>query len=93
MNGLELQELLTAQGFKIPVIFLTGHGDVPMAVRALRGGAVDFIEKPFSNQALLDRIHQCIERDASNLQMEAAREDLDARLPLPTTRETDAPGV
>ena len=64
MSGLELQEKLAEDGALIPVIVLTGHGDVPAAVRALKGGAVDFVEKPFNPQALLDLIQQAIARDA-----------------------------
>lgn len=62
MSGLELQERLTQQQIDVPIIFVTGHGDVPMAVRAMKSGAVDFIEKPFNDQVLLDRIHQALSR-------------------------------
>jgi len=64
MSGLELQEQLSSDGVRIPVIVLTAHGDVPAAVRALKGGAVDFVEKPFNPQALLDLIQQALARDA-----------------------------
>jgi RNA polymerase sigma factor (sigma-70 family) len=63
MSGLELQHELGRRGIRIPIIFLTGHGDVPMAVRALREGAVDFMEKPFRAEALLARIPDALERD------------------------------
>lgn len=56
MSGLELQERLVAMGAALPVIIITGHGDIPMAVRAMKAGAVDFLEKPFNNQQLLERI-------------------------------------
>ena len=61
MSGLELQEYLAARHVQMPIIIITGHGDVPMAVRALKGGAVDFIEKPFNDQALLDRIQHALQ--------------------------------
>lgn len=63
MSGLELQEELLSRGLRIPTIILTGYAEVPMAVRALKAGAVDFMEKPFSDQLLLDRIQQAIESD------------------------------
>jgi FixJ family two-component response regulator len=62
MSGLELQERLNEMGSCLPVIFITGHGDVPVAVSAMRAGAVDFLQKPFRDQELLDRIHQSIQR-------------------------------
>lgn len=63
MSGLELQERLAADGVTLPVIVVSGYGDVPTAVRVMKQGAVDFIEKPFSDQAMLDRIQASIERD------------------------------
>lgn len=65
MSGLELQDELAVLGSEIPVIIITGYGDVPTAVRAMKQGAVDFIEKPFSDQILLDRIYDCLKRDAN----------------------------
>jgi len=64
MSGLELQERLAEEPLHPPIIIITGHGDVPMAVRAVKNGAVDFIEKPFNDQALLDAVHRAIEIDA-----------------------------
>jgi FixJ family two-component response regulator len=64
MSGLDLQERLKAQQIHLPIIFITGHGDVQMAVRAVKAGAFDFIEKPFNDQDLLDRIHKAIAFDA-----------------------------
>jgi len=64
MSGLELQQKLKEQGAAIPIIFITGHGDVPMAVEAMREGALDFIRKPFRDQDLLDRINEALEYDA-----------------------------
>lgn len=87
MSGLDLQERLTADHRHIPVIVLTGFGDVPAAVRALKGGAIDFVEKPFNPQALLDLVQQAIARDAE-LREQAGREaDLAERLALLTPRE------
>jgi FixJ family two-component response regulator len=64
MSGLELQEELNLRGATIPVIFMTGHGDIPMAVEAMQHGAFDFLQKPFRDQDLLDRIQKAIARDA-----------------------------
>jgi two-component system response regulator FixJ len=60
MSGLELQEELNTRGSKLPVIIMTGHGDVPLAVRAMKAGAIDFLEKPFEQNALLDSIHRAL---------------------------------
>ena len=59
-NGLDLQQVLVAQGHNIPIIFITGHGDIAMAVRAMKMGAVDFLSKPFDDQALLDAVQQAL---------------------------------
>lgn len=64
MSGMDLQARLVAEKLHPPVVIITGHGDVPMAVRAVQAGAVDFIEKPFNDQALLDSVHKAIEQDA-----------------------------
>src|SRR5262252_9113583 len=65
MSGLELQQQLNLRGAVIPVIFITGHGDVPMAVEAMQHGAFDFLQKPFRDQDLLDRIQRAIAKDAT----------------------------
>src|SRR5262245_47683150 len=62
-SGLDLQEQLAANGNKMPIIFMTGHGDIPMTVRAMKAGAVDFLTKPFRDQDLLDAVTMAIERD------------------------------
>lgn len=62
LSGLDLQERLAKQEFALPIIVMTGHGDIQMAVRAMRVGALDFIEKPFHDQTLLDRVHEAIDR-------------------------------
>ena len=66
MSGLELQEQLVERRSILPIIFITGHGDVPMAVEAMQSGAMDFIQKPFRDQDLIDRINQALEKDAKN---------------------------
>lgn len=66
MSGLELQEILKEQNMDIPVIVLTGHADIPTAVRAMKGGAIDFIEKPFDSEELLRRIHKCLNKEAKH---------------------------
>jgi FixJ family two-component response regulator len=63
VNGLDLQRQLTDAGIQIPIIFITGHGDIPMTVKAMKSGAVEFLTKPFLDQDLLDAIHQALDRD------------------------------
>jgi len=65
MSGLELQQQLNVHGAPIPVIFVTGHGDIPMAVEAMQHGAFDFLQKPFRDQDLIDRVQRALERDAA----------------------------
>ena len=74
MSGLELQQKLLEMGAKIPIIFITGHGDIPMAVEAMRRGAVDFIRKPFRDQELLDRINEALFLDAREVEESANAE-------------------
>jgi FixJ family two-component response regulator len=66
MNGLELQSVLRAKGATIPIIFITGHGDVPMAVEAMRNGAFEFLQKPFRDQDLIDRVQEALARDSES---------------------------
>lgn len=87
MSGLELQEKLTEEHIPIPVIVLTGHGDVPAAVRALKAGAIDFVEKPFNPQALLDLIQQAIARDTEIRAQAADEAEFSERMALLTPRE------
>lgn len=87
MNGLALQEQLAQRKLKIPVIIITGHGDVPMAVRAMKLGAVDFIEKPFRDQALLDHIKRAIDQDAQDRHDQAELDQIKQRLGLLSRRE------
>lgn len=88
MGGMDLQSKLQERGVLLPVIFITGHGDVPMAVRALKAGAADFIEKPFNEQQLLDRIHLCLDEDSKAFQARQAREAARASFSQLTARET-----
>ena len=87
MSGLDLQEYLANRHIQLPVIIITGHGDVPMAVRAMKGGALDFIEKPFNDQALLDAIRGALAMAAEQLDVQARRAEIATRLALLTPRE------
>lgn len=89
MSGLELQQQLAARQASLPILFITGHGDVPTAVRALQGGAVDFILKPFNNQALLDRVQRALADDARRRERMAYRAEIAARLDSLTPRELE----
>ena len=89
MSGIELQETLAERGITIPIIIVTGYGDVPTAVQAMKRGAVDFIEKPFDPQALLDLIHQCLERHAETWRIETLRGQFRARLSTLSPRESE----
>ena len=87
MSGLELQSRLAEAGWISPIIFITGHGDVPMAVQAVRGGAIDFLQKPFNDQMLLDRVQHALDRYGVIREEHWRRETLAARLSLLTERE------
>jgi len=87
MSGLELQEYLNGQQFRIPVIIITGHGDVPMAVKAMKAGAVDFIEKPFDDETLLASIGRALALDEQRRIRQEGRAELAARLAHLTPRE------
>lgn len=89
MSGLDLQKQLQDQGHRIPIIFMTGHGDVPMATRAMKAGAFDFIEKPFQGQTLLARVREALERDARELRRQAQRSEAAARLARLSPRERE----
>jgi FixJ family two-component response regulator len=80
---------LSQESIAIPIIFVTGHGDVPMSVRAMKSGAVDFLEKPFNDQALLEAIRRGIERDRTARAEAARRDDVAQRLALLTRRERE----
>lgn len=87
MSGLEVQQHLNRMGSMLPVIFITGHGDVPMAVQAMKEGAFEFIQKPFRDQDLLDRINHALKQDAENRNMVARRAEVLHRLESLTPRE------
>lgn len=89
MSGLDLQQELNRRGATIPVVFITGHGDVPMAVEAMQQGAFDFLQKPFRDQDLLDRVQRALARDAETRARLAARAEIRARLATLTPRETE----
>jgi two-component system, LuxR family, response regulator FixJ len=87
MSGLELQQHLNRIGSMLPVIFITGHGDVPMAVQAMKEGAFEFIQKPFRDQDLLDRINHALKQDVENRNTVARRAEVLHRLESLTPRE------
>lgn len=89
VSGLELQERLAEYGSGLPIIMVTGYGDVPMAVRAMRNGAVDFIEKPFSDQHLIDRVQEAIARDRLRRTERKGRESVARRVSTLSARERE----
>ena len=89
MSGLTFQEELAKAGVALPIIFITGHGDVPMSVRAMKAGAVEFLTKPFDDQALLDAVQAAIERDRARRQQAAGLAALQARYDELTAREKE----
>jgi FixJ family two-component response regulator len=92
-SGLDLQRQLAAAEFAIPIIFITGHGDIPMSVQAMKAGAVEFLTKPFRDQELLDAIHQAIQRDCANRKRQAEIAEQRARYDLLTQREREVLGL
>ena len=89
MSGIELQQQLNLRGATIPVIFITGHGDIPMAVEAMQHGAFDFLQKPFRDQDLIDRIQRALERDAKNRAALAQHAKIRERFESLTPRERE----
>jgi RNA polymerase sigma factor (sigma-70 family) len=89
MSGLELQEHLTERSIRIPVVIITGHGDVPMAVRAMKGGAIDFIEKPFNDEVLLDAIRRAISYEEQQRSHDSEHLQIRERLSNLTPRERE----
>jgi RNA polymerase sigma factor (sigma-70 family) len=89
MSGLELQQQLNLRGAMIPVIFITGHGDIPMAVEAMQHGAFDFLPKPFRDQDLIDRVQRALERDAENRSKTHQKDQIRARFDSLTPRERE----
>src|SRR6266478_2663895 len=88
-SGLELQRKLADADILIPIVFMTGHGDIPMSVKAMKAGAVEFLTKPFRDQDLLDAIQQALERDRAARNERAETEDLRIRLDSLTPRERE----
>lgn len=89
MSGLEIQQQLNRSGALLPVIFITGHGDIPMAVQAMKDGAFDFLTKPFRDQDLLDRINTALKQDAENRAVIELHADLKRRAESLTARERE----
>lgn len=89
MSGLELQAYLGRRAIRIPVIIITGHGDVAMAVKAMKAGAVDFIEKPFDDEQLLNSIRKALEYDEQQRALQARKAEIAARLVALTPRERE----
>jgi FixJ family two-component response regulator len=88
-GGLDFQRSLSDQGIHIPIIFITGHGDIPMTVRAMKGGAVDFLTKPFRDQDLLDAVRTAIERDRNRREVEKTVSNLQALFETLSRRERE----
>ena len=89
LSGLDLQRELTEANIHIPIIFITGHGDIPTSVRAMKAGAVEFLTKPFRDQDLLDAIQQALDRDRHARSQQADSADLRSRYQSLTPRETE----
>jgi FixJ family two-component response regulator len=89
LSGLELQEKMVSKGIMMPIIFITGHGNIPMSVKAIKAGAVDFLEKPFDEQVLLDAVHKAIENHKVELRERAERLEIQKRVDLLTPRERE----
>jgi len=92
VSGLDLQSQLVRQGINHPIIFMTGHGDIPMSVRAMKAGAVDFLAKPFRDQDMLDAVTAALERDAQHRTEAATRDDIRAQYETLTAREREVMG-
>jgi FixJ family two-component response regulator len=93
LSGLDLQRELAANGSNLPVIFITGHGDIPMSVRAMKAGALEFLTKPFRDQDLLDAIQQALERDRGARQQRLETAELRERFDSLTAREREVMGL
>jgi FixJ family two-component response regulator len=87
LSGLDFQRQLADAGVRIPIIFITGHGDIPMSVKAMKSGAVEFLTKPFRDQDLLDAIHQALDRDRAMRQQQNELKELGKRYESLTPRE------
>jgi FixJ family two-component response regulator len=93
INGLEFQRELADAGIQIPIIFISGHGDIPMTVKAMKSGAVEFLTKPFRDQDLLDAIHQALDRDRVTRQQQTELAELRRHYEALTAREREVMGL
>src|ERR1700731_3242905 len=93
VNGLDFQRQLADAGVQIPIIFITGHGDIPMTVKAMKSGAVEFLTKPFLDQDLLDAIHLALDRDQLTRQQLSGLAELRKRYDALTAREREVMGL
>ena len=93
ISGLDFQHQLADAGIQIPIIFITGHGDIPMTVRAMKSGAVEFLTKPFHDQDLLDAIRQALDRDRMTRQRQSNLAELRKRYDALTAREREVMGL
>jgi RNA polymerase sigma factor (sigma-70 family) len=89
LSGLDLQKRMAEAKIEVPIIFITGYGDIPMTVQAMKAGAVQFLTKPFRNQELLDAVHQALERDRAARDQRAKNEELHTRYDSLTPRERE----
>jgi FixJ family two-component response regulator len=93
ISGLDFQQELAAAGIRIPIIFITGYGDIPMTVKAMKSGAVEFLTKPFQDKVLLDAIYQALDRDRVMRQQETELSELRERYESLTARERQVMGL
>ena len=93
MSGLEVQQKLNEAGVQIPIIFITGHGDIPMTVKAMKSGAVEFLTKPFRDQDLIDAIQQALKRQSEMRQQQLETQELKGRYETLTAREREVMGL
>ena len=93
LSGLDLQKRIVEAGIEIPIIFITGHGDIPMTVQAMKAGAVEFLTKPFRDQDLLDAIQQALDRDRAARKQRTQINELHNRLDSLTPREREVMGL
>jgi FixJ family two-component response regulator len=93
VNGLDFQRQLADAGIQIPIIFITGHGDIPMTVKAMKSGAVEFLTKPFQDEDLLDAIRQALDRDRVTRQLQSNLAELRKRYEALTAREREVMGL
>ncbi|MGE5114309.1 MAG: response regulator transcription factor [Acidobacteriaceae bacterium] len=93
ISGLDFQQQLKRAGLQIPIVFITAHGDIPMTVKAMKSGAVEFLTKPFEDQALLGAVKQAFASDTARLEIEAAEATLRARYETLTRRERQVMGL